>query len=92
MRSVLLMLIGVGLVSISNGEGRRKPQKPSHAKAAPRIHYDLTAVNNPSTMDRLEEKAEGSAVLGQRASLSAITHLNSASSRSNAADCAPHCT
>ena len=62
MRNLSLVLIGLSLVSLSDGEGRGKPQKQARM-AAPRIHYDLAAVNNPATMDRLEEKAEGSAVL-----------------------------
>jgi lipoprotein-anchoring transpeptidase ErfK/SrfK len=63
MRNLSLALIGLALVSISNGEVRSKPQKQAQTKVAPRIHYDLAAVNNPAIADRLEEKAEGSAVL-----------------------------
>lgn len=63
MRNLSLVLIGLALVSISNGEVRSKPQKQARTKVAPRIHYDLAAVNNPAIADRLEEKAEGSAVL-----------------------------
>ena len=63
MRNLSLVLIGLGLVSLSDGEGRGEPPKRARTKAALRIHYDLAAVNNPATTDRLEEKAEGSAVL-----------------------------
>jgi len=63
MRSLSLVLIGLSLVSLADGEGRGKPQKQARTKLAPRTHYNLAAVNNPATTDQLEEKAEGSAVL-----------------------------
>ena len=63
MRYLILVLIGLGLVSTSHGEGRGDPRKQARTKTAPGIHYDLAAVNNPATTDRLEEEAEGSAVL-----------------------------
>ena len=63
MRNLSLVLIGLSLVSLSDGEGRGKPQRQARTNAAPRAHYDLAAVNNLGTTDQLEQKAEGSAVL-----------------------------
>ncbi|MCU1338953.1 MAG: ErfK/YbiS/YcfS/YnhG family protein [Bryobacterales bacterium] len=71
MRRYLTVLpVALGLISISTGQVKSKQQhtskqqhKQSRIKAAPRIRYDLAAVNNPATTDQLDEKAEGSAAL-----------------------------
>jgi peptidoglycan hydrolase-like protein with peptidoglycan-binding domain len=65
MRRYLLVLPTVlGLILVATGQVQSKSQhKQSRAKAAPRIPYDLAAVNSPATADQFDEKAEGPAVL-----------------------------
>jgi lipoprotein-anchoring transpeptidase ErfK/SrfK len=65
-RYLSVVLVAFGLISISTGQVKSKSKrqhKQLRTKAAPRIHYDLAAVNNAGTTDQLDEKAEGSAAL-----------------------------
>jgi lipoprotein-anchoring transpeptidase ErfK/SrfK len=62
MRYLSVLPLVLSLTSFSQGEVRGK-SKHTQSKVAPRIHYDLAAVNDPATMDQLDEKSEGSAVL-----------------------------
>jgi len=60
-----LQLFPLVVLSLTSVFGGQLPGKSKHtpAKAVPKIHYDLSAVNNPATTDQLDEKSEGSAVL-----------------------------
>jgi peptidoglycan hydrolase-like protein with peptidoglycan-binding domain len=63
MRDVsILTLIVLSLTLLAQGEVRGK-SKNRKSNAAPRIRYDLAAVNNPATADQLDEKSAGSSVL-----------------------------
>src|SRR5882724_946641 len=60
-----LQLFPLVVLSLTSAFGGQLPGKSKHtpAKAVPKIHYDLSAVNNPATTDQLDEKSEGPAVL-----------------------------
>jgi lipoprotein-anchoring transpeptidase ErfK/SrfK len=63
-RRLLVLPTVLGLILVATGQVRSHSQnKQSRAKAAPRISYDLAAVNSSATVDQFDEKAEGPAVL-----------------------------
>jgi lipoprotein-anchoring transpeptidase ErfK/SrfK len=58
--AIFLVVLSVASISQAAQQGK---SKHTQSKVAPKIHYDLAAVNNSATTDPLDETSEGSAVL-----------------------------